>query len=788
LIEFEGIEINNVASYKSAKLPLNKHKLLVIQGKNLDRRSNKETASNASGKSVLFNSMSNVLFNSLRSSVKKNDSKSLINEDNSSVALTLIKNKDRYKIKQFFQGTSIKWDITRNNKVTVFRKDPLEAIKKIYPLTAEQFYSLVLIDGRTKSIFQSGTSKQRFDFFESIFRLDQYDKMSIPINKEFNKLKLEIQELNILDKELIHKEKELPITEDEYEHLSEKRKTVLHRFDTIRKKVDSLVEEIHSVRSFITIGEGIDLKSPLSQLKDSLRELYDKEDAVKQLHYKCIKYHEKKKNYIEITKKRNEVQNRLKELPKYGSTSKISSIEETIHEYKQDAYELQKAIDLWYKNSDRRKELQSLISKIHLTEMDISISEMSIKELQKRRLELNVEIKNLEDSLDNIINISIQHKGHKYLKCPTCMTELTSNKMLGMIDAMESALTVKYNRRDRYSKVISYHEYENELYELTGRVSIKHLEDRQVVYETKIDLSKTLLRNLIEKERLIDTLKSLENFEFKEDKTMLLPSVYESRLEKLNDDINYLEDTISKRHRLTKLSFNYTSIEGAIDVKKEAESKLSRLRPVLDKTQDLVNSITTKVTIFQTLNEDINRLSNKIDDLKETTKDFKIISSLRKAYGPQGLRKIQSKYFARKLQQSLNKFAHLIYPESMKFQLLMTANKFDILVERNGKVADIRSLSGSESSAFTLLLVISLLPFIRASDRSSIIILDEIESGMDSISKTFFIEKYLPVLMKLVPYVIIVTPQSDKEFYIPNAIKYTVTKKNGVSSIVRSTI
>ena len=130
------------------------------------------------------------------------------------------------------------------------------------------------------------------------------------------------------------------------------------------------------------------------------------------------------------------------------------------------------------------------------------------------------------------------------------------------------------------------------------------------------------------------------------------------------------------------------------------------------------------------------------------------------------------------------KYSNLLFNETTKFSINVDKSNFDILAERNGKVTDISTLSGSESRCFQSLCAVSLLSFVPDSQRSNIMILDEMEAGMSKASKIKFATEFLPLLTKIVPSVVVITPQSEDEFFIDDCSNYKIMKKQGISSII----
>ena len=152
------------------------------------------------------------------------------------------------------------------------------------------------------------------------------------------------------------------------------------------------------------------------------------------------------------------------------------------------------------------------------------------------------------------------------------------------------------------------------------------------------------------------------------------------------------------------------------------------------------------------------------------------------AYGQKGLKLLVMQNISKKIEQNLNKYAHLLFPEAFTFNIVVDSNVFDIFATRSDKrVSDIRFLSGAESRAFSLLWAISILPLIPASRRSNMIILDEFEAGLDEVTRNLLINDFLPALNEIVPHIVFITPY----YYEPTQDRrvVTVVKQGQISKL-----
>ena len=157
------------------------------------------------------------------------------------------------------------------------------------------------------------------------------------------------------------------------------------------------------------------------------------------------------------------------------------------------------------------------------------------------------------------------------------------------------------------------------------------------------------------------------------------------------------------------------------------------LLQVNNELKDIAVNIKRYKQDFETLSD----LEVKVRRVTRKLKDVDLLEALVDAYGQKGLKLLVMQNISKKIEQNLNKYAHLLFPEAFTFNIVVDSNVFDIFATRSDKrVSDIRFLSGAESRAFSLLWAISILPLIPASRRSNMIILDEFEAGLDEVTQS----------------------------------------------------
>lgn len=183
--------------------------------------------------------------------------------------------------------------------------------------------------------------------------------------------------------------------------------------------------------------------------------------------------------------------------------------------------------------------------------------------------------------------------------------------------------------------------------------------------------------------------------------------------------------------------------------------------------------------------EEAIKVSKKIKALKEGIVDEEPLKLLLKASGNSGVKQLLIKRAASVLEGQVNKYTKAFFPEDYRFEFCL-GTQFNILVHRHdGKkvvTSDVRRLSGAEKKFFALLLLIGLLSMLPKSRRSNVLILDEPTANM-SPKMTDAFSRFLPVLNKVIPHIIILTPRLDEHY--ESARVWTVVKNKGVSTLCK---
>jgi DNA repair exonuclease SbcCD ATPase subunit len=344
----------------------------------------------------------------------------------------------------------------------------------------------------------------------------------------------------------------------------------------------------------------------------------------------------------------------------------------------------------------------------------------------------------------------LQEKNRKLdkLKGPMLDTLATMEKWLAVKKKLDSLTVVDKPETDGIEQAKSRVEHLELVEELQAKVS-KLRKPKEPDTKTKLETAKSG-RKLIEtlRETIADVEKQLEGMEAVKRADNLL-----GELKDLGFDSISAVESMRKEMKglnLSEMSSRVVTVQNAIERKAELLKKEKKLR-------------------------------TKLDEMEETLKRAKVIDVLVAAYGNAGLKRYSCADIAKQVEANVNEMSSLIFAEKVQFHFDVTDTKFNVCYSDSRGLFDVRTLNGAGSRSFTLLTLLGLFPLIHASMRSNILIMDEMDANMDSVSRDRLCNALVPALNEVVDHVIVVTPQDD---VYPDAMRVEVVKKGQTAQLV----
>lgn len=242
-------------------------------------------------------------------------------------------------------------------------------------------------------------------------------------------------------------------------------------------------------------------------------------------------------------------------------------------------------------------------------------------------------------------------------------------------------------------------------------------------------------------------------------------------------------DELNVRLRALKfLASNHDIFQQALELGDSADFAKSNVEQVADLTRELTQ-IEAKLARAQALTEQYQGILEKMQPLKKHIGRAKALEALLAGYDDKAMKKLVVQALSSRLGQQIAKYAAIVFPE-FKFELKWDAHQVEFLVHRHFPdrvdTTDVRRLSGAETKLFTIVLVMALMAFVPSEKRSSMIVLDEPAANMGPANIQRF-QELLPMLNKMVPSVIIITPKSEERY---GGREFTVCKIRGITTVV----
>lgn len=266
-------------------------------------------------------------------------------------------------------------------------------------------------------------------------------------------------------------------------------------------------------------------------------------------------------------------------------------------------------------------------------------------------------------------------------------------------------------------------QYENQLsmYKSSGIDShleeIKHLKESIEFYKSNISTLENEIKTIVKELNDIDEQIGLVT-KFNDSKKY--KSIFESTLESTRKILKPLENAVNEKR---ELDFQLQQVSNAINIARESHKTLE-----------------TKIN-------DYNKLIKERAKLTQELSDLTMISET--ASTKKGIPVIYMKKYLGKIQKTANKLLEIIYEDKLKLaKFNVTQDTFEVPYLKNGrKIPDIKYASQSEISLVTMALSFALSN--KAAGKYNILLLDEIDAGLDEENRLAFLKMLYKQMMEL---------------------------------------
>lgn len=795
----EGLTLHNVVLFKDVYLPLNHKGVTKIQGLNKDadkRNSNDNT--NAAGKSFLTSCIPQIVVgtDSVTQDVKARAKKDFFSDKDSSMSLAWRVGTPKaplLSVEKKAKGKSFEYVFKTDGVDQKVRKISYseEKLKKHFPYTEEEFFTLYYVDSRRPNALQFGSPTQRLEYFTNLFKLNNYDEIRKLFNGMLNSLKKDGIVLNEVEASLAKLEEE--IGEADIAELTA-------QYEKTKVKQKKYNDAIHNLYKIIQLGSIVTSnKESMQRFNDLTVELdfanqYADEESLRK-HCKRVTatikelsaLEKQAAKYIEYLAKKEQYDAQYQAL-----REKIAKVKGgfTKHQAKQHEADAEKAAEIRAKIDRLKKEIETSDFDVEFfdkysNQFKEKFGEPTVKSVNKVLTEyataLSIEQRYIRDKQ---LSINELVKLKDCPECPTCNQHVDKKMLAKWIDEgkdniakskdKQKVLSGKIEKVQKFLNLFEKHEAYSE-----AQVAQKKLKGLKATLEILVKAISggvehySNYQKSVKYREQMDSLVLPEEVEKPKGDYSLLPQLRE-----------WLQLYAVVNHIYDKYSHAPKDIEERAE---QAEADMSALKKKSAKCVDNLSKVSSRLEVLKNNKTRLKDLKTRRSELVKTTQDIPIVELLIDAYSNKGVKLLIIKQIASIIEKNMNKFAPLLYKEKIKFTFEVEANCFNILMTRNYKgkprTADVRRLSGAESRAFSFLLPLAILPLIPSERRLNIMVLDEPTVNLDFSMKTLFTTSFIPKLNSVIPHIIIVSPLDD---VYKNQKSYTVVKESGFSTLVAS--
>lgn len=752
MIHAKSISAENFVTYDSARFDF-KPGVSVVRGKN------------RSGKSLLFAGLPNLRWGAPL--LRAGRGGTMFTRQNGWYQFEFDKGDVPVVIKHGVgKGKTAKYFISvgGENQEVDTQKAAFALMDELLPGSETLMSSTVYITSTKPNPMQYGTGAERMAFLETLFDMESVETLREKIRGMWEKTKHAAVELEALRAEYDAIEKPDPRVDRIAGILG---KTI----DTADTYLDHVEKAKRRAQSTRLLSESMNfsatakrLKTMRKQARRELASVQEKLAAAKQDQRDAAEAKASKAAIERLNKRLSDAAGHLAALNKKHGVNIFRKISED--RVAQLGIKLRQAFDLLEALKRGRKnyfQLKRIVASFDARQAQ------SLKTMRRYIARANKSV----ETLRPYIKLMQHVKDHGKAECPTCMRIFSKSEL-----KEQTARYEEYRMAKRLIAAVevvpSIHEKPATKAELAGYAKeIRFLERK--ISATKAYLSWNAIVKQCEQELL--TIKPVREVDDHD---------AEHRVAQLSAVVQDLKD------RLSRIDADLATHEKIRSLNRDEGEPSPEPSPL---TRDALNRASALHGALRQQAARASRDKSRRRDIEERMKKLSklaerddVLSALHNAYGPRGLRVNQMAAVADMLEGAFNSHATTFLPEPVYFQFDVAPSRVDVNVQRNAITGAASLLSGSESRLFQLLCMASVMEYLPKKFRWDTVILDEIESNMEDVTRRFLVERCLPYLVKAIDKVNIITPLPSDEFSIEggdgfDVHEYRVTKARNRSTI-----
>lgn len=733
-----GAQYRQTLLFGDVNLNLNPGGIVTVSGKNLNvRRTGVEYDTNAVGKSVLFSSLANVLYErgALHESAK---SKKELYGDALGCSRIYHRTEDGVEY-CYEQAKSGKYVVYENGEPLKHDKvaNSVSTMQTLFPVCEDAWHHLVVLSSAHPAPFMMAKPEARRNFFSELFNYAYFDELASMAKRQIteksktaSKLEGYASSIETLRASL----SKIPEVDDA--ELESDLNTLLELQDKINGRL-SLAEFTKIKKRLVELETELDDEVDEKHLEAAKAYLEKTQDHVSKLSVKIAFSEAKKKELLAYKEDSREFSESLESLADFNISQ----------DPKQAVSDINALLALLELVGDEDIPTLASVQVLNLTKRDI----LAFRETYAEQQVLEAEKTSIEHSLAGIRKVLKNIKGHA--KCPFCASDVDedhfraelkrlSDELDAVDEKLDAIVTKEFRSLARYANNLSNNSF---CKSLTSGVDWCKLK--------KIESSRSVLKLVLRQaKRLQDRV----------------PPEFPQAVAELKDRLNNVklkrekaQEYIDFANNLGSLATEYRKLK-----KKVAGLDEDEMQQDLEELVALKRSVEERQKHQEKRESFLSMIAQiKKDSAKEAKvlEDIPALEVLVRAYSTKGLRLSAISAIAQTLSSSLNENAHMLFSEPFSFDVNITDTRFDIMVDRSPESSDIRKLSKSEQRRFSMLYAYCLNELIPPSSRSNLIVLDEMEDGSSDVNRKLYREVFLPHLNSIIPNVFVVSPLKEMQ-------------------------
>jgi DNA repair exonuclease SbcCD ATPase subunit len=647
------------------------------------------------------------------------------------------------------------WEFFVNKKdmATHRKKDVRALIDRYVPITDDLFHSTGhIIAGKAMPLFQ-GTPAVKLDWMSSVFNLAaKYSNMTDLVSAKLEKLQKEEIRLDVLRQQI----QTLPEPVDEASYSALKKK-----YDSFSERIKSwselsrLNEELQALKKLLSaiekrktdVDSEDELQEEIAACKKLLKKAEGQEEARQEYRDACADY----KTYIE--RKEAILAKLPKEIKSPKDAETLLRLTTKVAEHAKS--ELALADEL---NSKRMIVLQARkeLAKSTKPGMTDKQARLQFNKSRERIMFLNGLIRKVNNVTDDT--------------CPECGTPLTKKHMDEVLERYQKQVLKHTRLQDDAQDAVLYYDLKETAEQEIREIDAADLEAQLMKASGRIKL----LEKLLDLKRVAKPEK---------------PKIEVIDVDKLRKKLSKLESDLHllQAHGRSKFPSQKKCEERIAELETQLDGfETDKMELLSEKTMHVGEQLQELRVRRSRYNDTLRRnkeIQDEIAPLERSIRKIRPLRALKDAFSRSGIVLTAMNDVIEHLLQELNDLVPRLIGEQFRIDIVTGPRKLNVMIERNGVVGSLRTLSMSEQRCWQLLFATAMIRILPNNMLVDTIILDELESNMDEHNRKLYTTEFLPYLQTLVSKVIVISPLIRGELSMQPDRAFLVEKKNKVSSL-----